>query len=81
MTLDLLKTSRDALREHNLSPADIFDRMTPHQIAMVFFKTGGGGSGKIDRETALKDHNAIRAKQKLPPMIPSWMWPEIPRKG
>ena len=77
MRTDLGKICREALKSHNLTPADVFDRMTPHQIAAIFFR--GGDDKRFDRDDALAESNALRAKQGLPPVVPFWLFPTVPK--
>lgn len=46
----------------------------------LFFKEKGAGTA-FDREGAVAEFNRHRAAQGLKPVVPGWMWPDVPKAG
>lgn len=53
--------------------ADLTERLTPEQIADLYFVAAGDGRPK-NRTTDLARFNLMREAKGLKPIAPSWLW-------
>lgn len=54
-----------------MTPADLFGRLTPHQLAAVFLDAAGGVTD--DKLAVLASENAKLGRAGRPPFVPSWL--------
>lgn len=68
--------ARDLWKNRSLPPSWLYG-LTPHEILFLFGEKPA--EEEIDPVAELWEHNRNRAAKGLPPTVPSWLMPEVPR--
>lgn len=70
---------RAAFFKRGTTPDELF-RLTPHRLFALFFNVAPTEKTVADPVGLLRLHNEGRARQGLPPVLPSWFWKSRRRK-
>lgn len=62
--------------KQGLTPADLFARLTPHQLAAVALRPAAPPAAP-DQLAHLAEFNRTRAERGLRPVAPSWFHPKL----